>query len=41
MLRLAAELPLIDEERFIEDISVMQALGQIKIENGMVTKCPK
>ncbi len=34
--RMQLGLPLISDDRFIEEISVMQILGKVQIENGIV-----
>jgi hypothetical protein len=34
--RLKLDIPLITEERFLEEISLMQVCGKIKIENGII-----
>lgn len=34
--RMQLKLPLVSEERFLEDITVMQINGLLKIENGIV-----
>jgi hypothetical protein len=35
--RMQLNMPLITESRFLEEITVMQLNGLLKIENGMVT----
>ena len=37
LLREGLKLPPVSAERFVEDITVMQVLGKVRIENGMVT----
>jgi hypothetical protein len=37
VIRLNLELPLVTEDRFIEDITVMQMQGKVEIKDGMVT----
>lgn len=35
-VRIKLNLPLITEERFLEEICVMQVMGKIQVENGVV-----
>lgn len=34
--RMQLKLPLITEERFVEEISIMQILGKVEIKDGIV-----